>query len=99
MVQLNSESLISQMKTLDEKEVQLKKKKVSKTPISILISVSQKPFYVYQVKHDFLQIHNGRAKFWPSALALVLLSLISTSRLASKATPPAASSGEPMKSD
>ena len=31
-------------------------KKVSKYPISILISVSQKPFYVYQVKHDFLQI-------------------------------------------
>ena len=46
-------------------------KKVSKYPISILISVSQKPFYVYQVKHDFLQIHNGRAKFWPSKMATI----------------------------
>src|SRR5882762_325052 len=42
------------------------KKKVSKLLILILIPVSQNPFYVYQSKHDFLEIHNGRGKFWPS---------------------------------
>jgi len=39
---------------------------MSKLPILILIPVSQNPFYVYQSKHDFLEIHNGRGKFWPS---------------------------------
>ena len=42
------------------------KKKVSKLPIFILIPLSQKVFYVYQLKHDFIQIHNGWGKFWPS---------------------------------
>jgi hypothetical protein len=41
-------------------------KKVSKLPIFILIPLSQKVFYVYQLKHDFIQIHNGWGKFWPS---------------------------------
>jgi len=41
-------------------------KKVPKVPILILTPVSQNPFYVYWPKHDFLQIHNGRAKIWPS---------------------------------
>jgi hypothetical protein len=45
---------------------QVRQKKVSKLPILILIPVSQNPFYVYQSKHDFLEIHNGRGKFWPS---------------------------------
>jgi len=40
------------MQTLDDDEVQLKKK-VSKNSYIHFISVSRKPFYVYQVKHDF----------------------------------------------
>ena len=39
---------------------------VPKVTILILMPGSQNPFYVYWPKHDFLQIHNGRAKFWPS---------------------------------
>ena len=42
------------------------KKKVSKLPILILIPLSQKPFYVYQLKHEFLQIHNGWGKTPPN---------------------------------
>jgi hypothetical protein len=43
-------------------------KKVQKFTISILIPVTQNPFYVYWPKHDFFEIHNGRGNFWPSKL-------------------------------
>jgi hypothetical protein len=38
-------------------------KKVQK--VHMLVLISEKQFYVYQLRHDFLQIHNGRGKFWP----------------------------------
>jgi hypothetical protein len=47
----------------DDKVLQ---KKVSKLPILILILLSQKLFYVYQPKHNFLQIHNDWGKISPS---------------------------------
>ena len=40
-------------------------KKVQKCPILILIPTSQNPFYIYQPKHDFFEILNGRSKIWP----------------------------------
>jgi hypothetical protein len=50
----------------DNDEVR-QKKKGSKLPILIFIPLSQKQFYVYQLKHEFfLQIHNGWGKISPS---------------------------------
>ena len=41
-------------------------KKGSKLPTLIFIPLFQKQFYVYQLKHEFLQIHNGWGKISPS---------------------------------
>ena len=57
-------------------------KKVQKFTISILIPVTQNPFYVYWPKHDFFEIHNGRGNFWPSKTAT-----IHSSRFASSPCP------------
>jgi len=44
-------------------------KKVQKFPLLIFIPVSQNQFYIYQPKHGFFQIHNGRGEIWPSKRA------------------------------
>jgi hypothetical protein len=48
-------------------------KKVQNFPILIFILVSQKQFYIYQAKHVFLKIHNGRGESCPPKLLQKIL--------------------------